>query len=468
MTAGRVVLASTYELGHQPIGLAAPAAALRARGHRVECVDLAVEPFDAGRFAGASLIGISVPMHTAARLGVALARRLRGVAPDAHLCFYGLYAPLLHERLGNAGLADSMVGGEYEPALCDLADRIVGGTLDAVCPPAGTGPASRFDRQRYPVPDRDGLPPLERYAQLDTGRSLELAGYVEASRGCAHHCQHCPLTPAYGGRLRLVQPEVVLADIDQLVELGARHITFGDPDFLNAVPHSMAIVEELHSRHPSATFDATIKVEHLLEHESLLPRLRHLGCLFVTSAFESCNDELLRLLDKGHSRADLERLMRIAAAEGLTVRPTWLPFTPWGSVQDFIDLLDFIERQRLTGTVPPVQYGLRLLLPPGSPLVPVIDADGLLDGFDDELLSYVWHGRDARVDALQREVATIAEAAADATANLHDIDGPEHRSNVFAQVKRAALVAAHGERAPAVDPPPPQPVAPGLTEAWFC
>ncbi len=76
----------------------------------------------------------------------------------------------------------------------------------------------------------------------------------------------------------------------------------------------------------------------------------------------------------------------------------------------------------------------------------------------------MWRGRDPRVDALQREVAAIAEAAAHA----HDVDAPQHRSNVFAQVKRAALVAAHGERAPAVDPPPPQPVAPGLTEAWFC
>ena len=464
MTVGRVVLASTYELGHQPISLAAPAAALRARGHRVDCIDLAVEAFDAERFAGASLIGISVPMHTAARLGVALARRLRSVAPEAHLCFYGLYAPPLHERLMNAGLADSVVGGEYEPALCELAGRVAAGTFDGDHPPVGAGATSRFDRQRYPLPDRAGLPPLERYTQLDTGHSLELVGYVEASRGCAHHCQHCPLTSTYAGHLRLVQPEVVLADIDQLVELGARHITFGDPDFFNAVPHSMAIVEELHRRHPSATFDATIKVEHLLEHESLLPRLRELGCLFVTSAFESCNDELLRLLDKGHSRADMERLMRIAAAEGLTVRPTWLPFTPWGSVQDFIDMLDFIERHGLVGTVLPVQYGLRLLLPPGSPLVPTIDADGLLDGFDDELLSYVWHGRDPRVDALQREVATIAEAAA----HMHDVDGPEHRNNVFAQVKRAALVAAHGEGAPAVDPPPPQPVAPGLTEAWFC
>ena len=67
----------------------------------------------------------------------------------------------------------------------------------------------------------------------------------------------------YEGKLRLVSPEIVLEDIENHIGHGARHITFTDPDFFNAVPLSFEILHEMRRRHPEITFNATIKVEHL-------------------------------------------------------------------------------------------------------------------------------------------------------------------------------------------------------------
>jgi radical SAM superfamily enzyme YgiQ (UPF0313 family) len=466
----KALLVSTYESGHQPLGLAAPAAALRARGHDVRCLDLAVSSPEAAEIAEVALVGISIPMHTAARLGIALACRVRLINPDAHIAFYGLYAsPLSATLLGHDGgdaIGDSVHGGEYEPSLCDLADALAEGRTNGAAP----APSSlRFDRQQYPLPDRTGLPPLEGYAGVQTIDGVQLAGYVETTRGCAHTCAHCPITPVYGGRLRLVQAETVLADIDQQVALGARHITFGDPDFLNAVPHSMAIIEAMVESHPGLTFDVTVKVEHLLEHAAVLPRLREAGCLFITSAFESCNDDVLGYLDKGHTRAQMDQALALASAEGLTIRPTWLAFTPWCSVEDYVEMLEFIERYGLVGHVQPVQYALRLLLPPGSALVPLLDKQGLLGPYDGEALTYGWTNADARIDPLQTELAAIVEDAAarctcdnDATAHLaHDID-------TFTRVKRAALAALGRSDEPVTVAAQPELPAPRLTEDWFC
>ena len=459
----RVLLVSSYEMGHQPIGLASPAAALGAAGHEVTCLDLAVASGEADALAQAELVGVSVPMHTAARLGIEFARRLRQVNNSAKVVFYGLYASPLYDRLVDSGLADFVFGGEYEPGLVALAGHLSDGQRAAPeIPGAGRQPA--FDRQKFLLPDRSGLPGLEHYARLKIGDQLRLVGYVEASRGCAHTCRHCPITPVYGGRLRLVQPEVVLADIDQLVALGADHITFGDPDFFNALPHSFAILEELHRRHLHISFDATIKVEHLLEHAARLPSLRDFGCSFITSAFESTDDDVLGLLAKGHTRKDMELALAQATTVGLVIRPTWVAFTPWTTVQGFVDLLDFVERHGLVANVQPVQYGLRLLLPPGSPLVEVVAQTGVLGAFDDERLTYIWTGPDRCVDDLQAEVAGIVEAAALAAVGGN---GPSGLAT-FTEVKRAALRALTG-RDVAVDvaPQPGRPV-PGLTEAWFC
>ncbi len=451
-----ILLISTYELGHQPLGLAAPAAALRTAGHSVDCHDLAVETLAQDWFHRVDLVAISVPMHTAARLGVEVARRVRQLSPGAHITFYGLYATPLARILLDSRLADSVVGGEYEPELVALARSLsTAGAAGAAHPAFG---AASFARQQYAVPDRSGLPPLERYARLRINDELRLAGYVEASRGCAHTCTHCPITPVYGGRLRLVQRETVLADIDQQVSMGARHITFGDPDFLNAVPHSLAIVQEFRRRHPDITFDITAKVEHLIEHSTLLPRLRDAGCLFITSAFESTDDGILIRLQKGHSRTGMESVLAVAEHESLVLRPTWVAFTPWTTASDYLDMLEFIAHHGLADHVQPVQYALRLLLPPGSPLVPALQSEGRLGPFDTQALTYTWSNPDQRMEELQAEIASLVGAA-------HDCGS--QGSTTFAAVRNTAYRLLAG-RVPSPLPARPPQVVPGLTESWFC
>ena len=156
-----------------------------------------------------------------------------------------------------------------------------------------------------------------------------LWGAVEASHGCLHLCRHCPLPTVYNGRFRAIDRNLVLADIGQLVTAGAEHITFADADFFNGPAHSLRIVRELHERWPELTYDATIKVEHLAAHPDHVEALVDTGCVFVVSAFESLNDEILDILDKGHTAVESRHVLHHATQSGLDLRPTWLPFTPW-------------------------------------------------------------------------------------------------------------------------------------------
>ena len=429
-----VLLISTYEQGHQPLGLAAPAAMLRADGHDVRTLDLSVETADPALYEWADLIGISTPMHTAARLGTALARQLREHGHGEKLAFYGV---------GAVGLTGRTLTGDTDRQLLDLA--------------RGEEPgAPSFDRAPRPAPDRAGLPPLDQYARYHGAEDeFELAGYVEASRGCAHRCAHCPLTPVFEGRLRLNGADAVLTDIDQQAAMGARHITFGDPDFFNAPAYGLELLEAAQGKHKHLTFDITVKVEHLLEHRHLLTRLRDLGVSFITSAFESVDDALLHILDKGHAAADLDTALALAAQAGIALRPTWLPFTPWTSPQHYLALLEFIETRGLIPAVPPVQLGLRLLVPPASPLAAPIRERGWLGSFDEDGLIWQWRHPDPKMDALQTEAATLIEAAEGAPP-----------AEVFRAVKHLACAQLNTDPWP--DTPQPHAHIPALTEAWFC
>ena len=197
---GGVLLVSCYELGHQPVALATAAAFLERAGYEPRAVDLALQQLDSGQVARAALVAISVPMHTALRIGVHAAEQVRRWNPAATICFFGLYAFLNREYLLDHG-ADAVLGGECEEALVALAGRLERGERPE------PGPAPVLARLDFPVPSRHGLPPLGGYAAFERAGERRVAGVVEASRGCLHECLHCPIPPLYRGRFFVVPPE---------------------------------------------------------------------------------------------------------------------------------------------------------------------------------------------------------------------------------------------------------------------
>jgi radical SAM superfamily enzyme YgiQ (UPF0313 family) len=400
-------------------------------------------------------------MHTALRLGTQAAARVRALNPRAHLCFFGLYAWLNAGYLLD-GLADSVIAGEAEATLAALYEALCQGRpVESVAGVSTRTVATVpiLKRQSLPVPARADLPPLDQYAAyLDNGVAVR-AGYVEASRGCLRTCAHCPIVPVYGGRFFAVPAEVVLADIRQQVAAGAAHITFGDPDFLNGPGHARRLAPALHAEFPDVTFDFTAKVEHLLRHRALLPELRGLGCTFVTSAIESVSDRVLARLNKGHTVADIDTALAILDGAGIAHLPTQVAFTPWTTLDDYLAQLDFIGSRGLEAHMAPVQWTIRLLLPPRSPLLQAPDATEWLGDLDPAGFTYRWRHPDPRMDALYDQVAERV-AAADAAGEPAAMTHAAVRALAHAAAGRP--VPPPGETAAQRRPPP------RLTENWFC
>jgi radical SAM superfamily enzyme YgiQ (UPF0313 family) len=486
----KIVLISTYELGRQPFGLVSPAAWLRGRGHAVACFDLTRQELDAVAVRSAELIALYLPMHTATRLACKLIPSLRGQNPGAHLCCYGLYAPMNAEYLRSLGVG-TILGGEFEKELAHLADRLTatwsrngetarmedgkkpqgykdsalryrdGAALKrtpATFVAAQTEPMISMERLKFEVPDRAGLAPIAKYAHLIVpGDGYRVVGSTEASRGCKHLCRHCPIVPVYNGMFRIVDRDVVLADARQQVGAGAQHISFGDPDFFNGMRHAMELVEAFHREFPVVTYDVTIKIEHLRKQERHLTQLRDTGCLFVISAVESVDDGILERLDKGHTRGDFLYVARKFRELGMTLHPTFVPFTPWTTMEGYLDLLGVLATEELIENVAPIQLGIRLLIPEGSRLLELEEVRRMVAAFDAESLVYPWRNADAGVDALSETVQSIA---ADSDRKK------ESRAVAFARIWEAAHAAA-GHVVPELRVREARGV-PFLSEPWYC
>ena len=433
-----VVLISTYELGHQPFGLSSPAAWLVRKRHDVVCLDLAVAPLEEAAVRAAGLVAFYLPMHTATRLAMPVIERVKQLNPSARLVCYGLYAPLNADLLRGLGV-ETVIGGEFEPALVDLAN-------------GGRGIMKSMEKLTFLTPERRGLPSLELYSHLRQNGTKTTAGYTEASRGCKHLCRHCPVVPVYEGQFRVVQREVVLADIRQQVAAGARHITFGDPDFFNGPTHAMRIVEALHGEFPEVTYDATIKIEHLKQHRELLPALKQTGCLFVTSAVESIDDAVLARLEKGHTRQDFYQVATSLREAGLSLQPTFIAFMPWTTIEGYGALLQALADLELVGSTAPVQLALRLLVMQNSRLLELPDIQAVIGPFDEKALVYPWKHADRDVDTLARLVFQLVSRRQEQN---------KTRAEIFGEIWELVVRT----------PPPtqaPQPPVPHLDEPWYC
>jgi len=450
----KVVLINPYELGRQPFALAQPAALLKRAGMAVTCLDLSLQKLDPEILKDADLVAVYVGMHTATRIAIEAIPRIREIAPQAHVCVYGLYAPMNQKRLRSLGVK-TILGGEFEPGLVDLAQRLRSGVDEYV----QTEPVINLAKIEFITPDRSSLPELQSYAHLilpDGGKKI--VGFIEASRGCKHLCRHCPVVPVYQGKFRIVPVEVVIADIAQQVQAGAAHISFGDPDFFNGTTHAMKVLTAMHAKFPHLSFDATIKIQHLIDHAELLPALKAAGCLFLTSAVESVDDQVLEHFAKKHTRADFERALQLCRAADIFLAPTFVAFTPWTTLEGYLDLLGTLLRLRLVEAVPSIQLCIRLLVPEGSYLLQLPGFREMVETFDTKLLGYPWRHADPAVDALQQAVQACA-----AQGEQQELA----RKDIFEQIWRLTHAALGRTAPPLTQADFGAPIA-RLSEPWYC
>ena len=407
-----VVLLSTYDLGRQPFGLASPAAWLRRAGVETQAVDLSRDRLSPDSVSAARVVAFYLPMHTATRLALPVIDRVRSINPTATLCAYGLYAQLNSALLRERGVT-MILGPEAEQDLVDIA---IGNRVFQ---------SPQVSRLQFINPDRAGLPSLDRYATLVMpDGTRKIVGATDATRGCKHRCRHCPIVPIYNGQFRVVAVDVVMADVRAQIARGATHITFGDPDFFNGPTHARRIVDALHREFPHVTYDATIKIEHLIEHRDLLPVLAKTGCAFVTSAVESVDDAVLAKLEKGHTRAGFIEAADLCRRAQLTLVPTFVAFTPWTTVASYIDLVNVVDDLGLTGHVSPVQWSIRLLVTFNSRLLELEDIQRVIGPFDPKTLTYPWRHPDPRVDELQRQMMALAQQPRPARNTVPYLDEP--------------------------------------------
>ena len=141
-------------------------------------------------------------------------------------------------------------------------------------------------------------------------------------------------------------------------------------------------------------------------------------------------------------------------AAGVPLAPTFVPFTPWTTIEGYIELLEEIERLDLVESVAPIQLAIRLLVTAESKLLELPDIRDHVEPFDPESLTWPWRHRDPRVDALQKAVMRIAGTQIP-------------RTKAFAAITEFAY-SVGGQTRGQTPGQTPGLTPPYMTEGWYC
>ena len=456
-----VLTIATYQLGHQPFSCLSVCNILEQNGHDTKIFDFEKRDeyeqtlFNELNWADALLI--AVPMHTGTRIALEIVTIVQNDLPNLPIGLFGLYASNLND-LDLSPQISLLASGESQAEILHWISNVQN-TVTRNHPTRIIVRNNKTAVKEMPLPlDRTKVLPLENYARLEIDGTERLVGYTETTRGCSHKCTHCPVPVVYDGKFRINEINWVLTDIDQLVVLGAKHISFGDPDFFNAPIHAMKILDQMHKRYPHLTFDATIKVEHLLQYARLIPKLAENGCVFLVSAFEHISSKVLEILAKNHSQNDMKLAIELCRKNGIEIRPSLLPFTPWTTPKDIVDLFNFVIEQDIIANVDPVQYSIRLLVPHGSLLLNNKATSSYFSAPSaSSPLTYNWTSEYSELEVLQKELTKLAAQAT----------GKESIFETFDQAyKLVCTLFGIDYLSPKYDRSKQSPAK--LTEAWFC
>lgn len=395
-----ILLISTDEGDFQPLGLAGPAAYLRAAGVAVQTLDLTREAEK--QTEPAEIVAFSVPIFGAIAPTLVKTRELRAGGYAGPMIFYNQYAMVQPETF----LLDDqcfVIMGEFEEVLVDSMQFHASGRSIGDAPfmysRQGGRPGKNFKHKTFLPPDRSGLPHLSGYARWD-GRTL---GNVETMRGCAHPCSYCSVFAAYERAVVKIPEEVILADIDAVVEMGAEHITFVDADFFSTGKRGLGVVQQMKARHPSLAFDITARLDDVIRHQNLLVSLQQLGCVELTSAFEFPDESTLKILHKGITVDQMRRAVTILKEIGIRLKPTFITYNPWINQDKMSNMGGLLKDLGIEEPLDPMQAQTRLLLYKGSPLLKQVEIQSLK--LSDQGTYYAWEHPDSRVDDAYAAVA---------------------------------------------------------------
>ncbi|GFO65563.1 hopanoid biosynthesis associated radical SAM protein HpnJ [Geomonas paludis] len=257
-------------------------------------------------------------------IDVETARRVKAQKPGTVTVLTGPHVSILPEESLRfaAGAVDIVCRGEFDYSTKELCEGKPWEEVDGISfVKEGT---VVHTKDRPPIADLDALP----FASKVYQRDLPIDEYViphfrhpyvsiYASRGCPSRCIYCLWPQTFSGRtLRKRSPQNVYEEVKWIKENlpYVKDISFDDDTFTADKQHAIAIARLIKPLNVSWVINARANCDY-----ETLKELRDAGMHHVVVGYESGNEQILKNIKKGVTKAQAIEFTRNCKKLGITV-----------------------------------------------------------------------------------------------------------------------------------------------------
>lgn len=365
----------------QPLGLAYVAGAVRDAGYEVKIIDATVEGYENESPArngfiryGLSVDDIEEKIRTYAPhvVGVGCIQSLqlyeayevfeiiRKINAKIITVFGGAHASAMYTKEIQNPAIDYIVVGEGELSFVNLLDclnnrisnnRALPGVAYLKNSKIIFTPGPRIKNlDLLPKPAWDLLP-MDLYNKQGASASSYGNGNIailQTSRGCPHHCLHCPKNVVFGETYRVRSIPKVIEDIQYLHDaFGIQEICLEDSNFTIHKKRVMDFCRAMQGSHAHIRFSLPHGIEVQTLDEEMLKAMWSAGFYALHLSIESANEIVKRTQDK---RLNSDRMMDIIAMAktiGYKITGYFMVGFPEETLEDVQMTIDYAEKLHL-------------------------------------------------------------------------------------------------------------------------
>ncbi|ACM20643.1 radical SAM domain iron-sulfur cluster-binding oxidoreductase with cobamide-binding-like domain [Geotalea daltonii FRC-32] len=281
-------------------------------------------------------------------IDVETARRIKAQKPSTVTVLTGPHVSVLPEESLKfaAGAVDLVCRGEFDYSTKELCEGRAWQEVDGITFIMDGKIISTPDRP--PIEDLDALP----FASQVYMRDLPVNEYViphfkhpyvsiYSSRGCPSKCIYCLWPQTFSGRaMRVRSAENVYQEVKWIVENvpGVKEISFDDDTFTANREHARAVAEKLKPLGISWTINARANCDY-----ETLRIMRDAGLRHVVVGFETGNEQILKNIKKGVTKAQAIEFTRNCKKLGLSVHGAFIMGLPGETRETIRETIEYAK-----------------------------------------------------------------------------------------------------------------------------
>jgi len=393
----RVLLIAVNQEKHpypvQPLGAAYIAAALRAKEHEVEIMDLCfVEDFRKELRVhleeyNPHLIGFSIRNidNTSFPNTKYYLPRIKKIVDfckentNAYLIVGGSAVSIMPREVLQYLELEVGIMGEGENTTCEIVNKIEKGKTPKDTKGGGylEGNTYKESRLDFMKDDMDSLLPSRGLLDVERYNMEGSITNVQTKRGCGFECIYCTYPLIEGKKVRLRSPCSVVAEMEMLnKKYGVDYFYFVDSIFNFPVDHAVDVCQEIIKKGLKIKWTAFFRPKFMTP--EIVALLAQSGCSGVEFGIDSASERILESLKKGFSVREIIEACSLCKKAGLNVCCYLLLGGPGENSDSLTETFDVMEEVCPTAVI--AQSGIRIY--PGAEIEKIAIDEGYdLDGY---------------------------------------------------------------------------------------